>query len=52
MADPLAVTEITLTTPTGHQHRSRAPDQPATRHQHHRLPRRTPVRALLLNPAA
>lgn len=31
VADPLAVTEIVLTTPTGHEHRSRAPDQPIDR---------------------
>lgn len=28
VADPLAVTEIQVTTPTGHRHRSRAPDPP------------------------
>ena len=28
VADPLAVTEIVVTTPTGHRHRSRAPAQP------------------------
>lgn len=31
VADPLAVTEIRVTTPTGHIHRSRAPDPPIDR---------------------
>lgn len=31
VADPLAVTEILVTTPTGHLHRSRAPDLPIPR---------------------
>ncbi|WP_442940202.1 hypothetical protein [Nocardioides sp. B-3] len=31
VADPLAVTEIRVTTPTGHTHHSRAPDIPIDR---------------------
>ncbi|QIK74787.1 HNH endonuclease [Nocardioides piscis] len=31
VADPLTVTEIVVTTPTGHRHRSRAPDPPIDR---------------------
>jgi hypothetical protein len=31
VSDPVAVTEIVLTTPTGHEHRSRAPDTPVAR---------------------
>ena len=55
--DTLAVTDITLTTPTGHQHHSRAPDPPATRHHtehtdHADSPAERRVRALLLSPAA
>ena len=50
--DPLAVTHITLTTPTGHQHHSRAPDPPTTRHHTTDSPAERRVRALLLNSAA
>jgi len=31
VTDPLAVTEIQVVTPTGHEHRSRAPDPPIDR---------------------
>lgn len=50
VADPLAVTEIVLVTPTGHEHRSRAPDQPVT--GSHSSPAERRIRALLLPPAA
>ncbi len=48
--DPLAVTETVLTTPTGHQHRSRAPDPPVTWRQASPAERR--VAQMLLHRAA
>lgn len=50
VADPLAVTEIVLTTPTGHEHRSRAPDQPIDRGEASPAERR--VATMLLGRAA
>jgi hypothetical protein len=48
--DPLAITHILITTPTGHAHHSRAPDPPTTRHDTD-SPAERRLRALLL-PAA
>ncbi|WP_162260833.1 HNH endonuclease, partial [Nocardioides sp. Soil805] len=48
--DPLATTQITLTTPTGHQHHSRAPDPPVT--GRHTSPAERKVAHLLLHRAA
>ena len=50
VADPLAVTEIVLTTPTGHEHRSRAPDQPIDRSE--ASPAERHVATLMLGRAA
>lgn len=44
--DPLAVTEVSVTTPTGHVHRSRAPDPPTD--QSHPSPAERHVSARLL----
>lgn len=49
MADPLAVTEITVLTPTGHRHRSRAPSPPVDRTDPSPMERRLSSRLLTLS---